>query len=973
MKKAALGILTAGLVAIALWWIARPAPELPQSPAAASDPAAAPVAAPEVPDEPQIFACPELPKLEPVQRGQDPPRVLTPSDPDSVIVTGRVVDERRRPVPGADVGLFVGSRPAVRARTGPDGTFRLVAEPERSRDESVGVVARDGKGRAGVARTWLRPPPRSRESGPPPILVVLEPAFPFEVRVTAAGAPADGAVVRAFHGELRTPVALERTGPDGVARMPELPHGDLLLAVFDPQFRRAEARLRLPRPEPGPLAIELAESRTISVLVVEAGTGKALPGVRIAAQLELRSPGMNMNLPFSGPEPIAPTNAEGRTRIVGVGPKDRLSVRALVTDEPTPPWGPPGATAAVPPDASEVRIEVHPHRVVRWPVTAGDAPIPEEGAVLRLRPIPGGGGSSGKDARIEGGQVVALFPPGYGSATAVAPDGSLARLWVQDGSDTGQPTSFFRPRTLEVVVRDESGNPQAGVAIHPRQQGNNPVADPLTTDAEGRVRFDGLLGDHLDAWAGDAGRGNRLGSADLRKGDGRIEGTLLSPRELLVRVRIEGQPGLPGRLGVQADGQPAQIVAEDPEDGELRCSFRPRKSGVATVPVHLVATGFVTAPANAAPRESDGVFVAEVDLRPGGAWHVRVIAPKDNVYELTLQKEEPGPGWRHTATPGRVFGRPEPDADGILRLAPLDSGRYRLVENRSGLASDPIDVVAGAPPIERTFDLSQVAWIRGQLIAPEGASPAGGRVVVDGRVPERGSLGGARGEPIQKDGRFRLRAGAFPVTLRAWHPVLAPSPEGGVVTLASPREDVVLRLGRGPTLSFRPVPAPATQRLGPVRVLVFHGEPTGAPVSEHSVVLDGGVARCGGFAPGRVTLWIDVPDLAPLVKRDVELADGETDLGEVALGRGSSVRIRLETRAGASPPRVHVFASSTSGPSYSRQTNSNGDGDVVLRGLGAGRFRLRVNAIMDAGGAPPMEQEVVVDGVNDVLVPLDLR
>jgi hypothetical protein len=228
---------------------------------------------------------------------------------------------------------------------------------------------------------------------------------------------------------------------------------------------------------------------------------------------------------------------------------------------------------------------------------------------------------------------------------------------------------------------------------------------------------------------------------------------------------------------------------------------------------------------------------------------------------------------------------------------------------------------------------------------------------------------------VRPDGRFKILVpGDRPVTVRAWHPILVAGPRGSKV-ISSPVEDILLELVLETSARFIVEPAPKPTLHSEIRVLLYEGLAEGPPVSEHVALIgEDGSIRFGGFKPGSWTLWIDVPDYAPLTLRDVALGAGQTDLGLAPLSRGSSVRVTVLTGPNVSVPRIGVFAFHQDAPQYTRGMNSRGGApEAVLHGLGPGRFKVRFSTIMGGGGNRNREETIVVDGKNDAQLTLDLR
>ena len=87
--------------------------------------------------------------------------------------------------------------------------------------------------------------------------------------------------------------------------------------------------------------------------------------------------------------------------------------------------------------------------------------------------------------------------------------------------------------------------------------------------------------------------------------------------------------------------------------------------------------------------------------------------------------------------------------------------------------------------------------------------------------------------------------------------------------------------------------------------------------------------------------------------------------------------MKVLVKDGQAIPRIGVFATREGLPSYTRYMNSSGEAEAVLSGLGPGRFRVNVSAIM-AGGMPgsgkgALQETHEVDGATDLELTLDLR
>lgn len=395
-----------------------------------------------------------------------------------------------------------------------------------------------------------------------------------------------------------------------------------------------------------------------------------------------------------------------------------------------------------------------------------------------------------------------------------------------------------------------------------------------------------------------------------------------------------------------------------------------------------MATLFVSAPGFAPARAELDLTApepfAEVTLSRTAVLVVRVVPPPDgSYYQLEPQRMDERSGeW---GLPSELFGYRGlswPNGpDGTFLLAGITPGRWRVLDRRSGIASSEVEVAPGDARVEVLLDLGGTAWVEGRVEAPDPAELAWARVLVltDGEpAPPSKAL---PGEPLPgahvSRGRFRVQVPSDrEVTLRVWHPWLAPDPEAGEVRVRGARSGVVLRLVAGDELRL-PLPELGS-RVRELRIARYAAgaAPEGTPLEWHRAPLEGGVLRCG-LPRGRWSLLVDpLRDFAPLLLRDVEIA-GRTELPPPALDPGSRLVVRVLVPEDRDPPRIFVSAVRLDEPVYIRTVNSEGEARVVLTGLGPGRFRVLYGPVM--ASERDREEEVDVDGEHDVELELDLR
>ena len=980
MGRVVLGLVVLAAIAAA-WWFLRPA----------AAPAPLPPAAPAAPAPPPAQAIDEAAPAAPTaDAAPDSAPAATPPAPPAVgglAVVGRVVDTKRFPVASAVVTLPVPGAGALRATSDAEGRFRIegVPRPGAAAAWAGAVLARAPDGRAGLGQVWFT----SERADPLRVEpIVVDAVLPLSVRVVRDGAPVPGARVHLGGGV--TWVLDAAAGPDGVARFDAAPKGAWHLLARAEDFSLAGRAECLLAPELAqPVEVAVKETGTVEVKAVVKGSADPVPGATFRVVVVQRSPGYIWSGDPGPMPPIAPTDAEGRTRVAGVLPDD-----SLVLENPRAPgFFPAGfqrSGTRVQPGQQEATIEMAGARELRFPVEDGEVPPPADGARIALEPVAGSGGAPPEgDAFMEGTTlVVPRATAHYFSAIAAAPDGARARLWADDKGTAPKPVQFRPARTVEVIAKRPDGSPAEGAIFQLRNQGNNPIGEPFRSGADGVARATGLSGELAEVCLqpGDAPSmrfgGRPIGSVDLTKGDARIETVVPSARLFVLRVTVDGKPGLPGRFHAIVHGAMVQDLVEDPARGEVRGAV-PVEAEVKTVQASLNAPPWLPAQATADAGDGTGPLHFDLALEAGGSLHVPVVLPADKRCRLNLQSNDPERGWTHAQVAGSfVMGSLAPGPDGILRVEPLKPGRYRLVETMTGVATEAAEVRTGEIATLPPFDLSKQRYARGKVIAPEGTTMRDVRILVEGAGVETPAIGPMDSQVprAQADGTFMVRLpGDRPVTIRPSHPTLVPAAEGGTAEVVESRDDLVLRLeaGRTARVRFAVAPGPAGSFVAGPRVLLFRGEPVGAPASVHAAILEGDTVLFGNYPPGKWTIWIDAGTTAPpTVVRDAELGESGAEIGPVASPEGSRVRVKILVKDGQAVPRIAVTAWREDEPRYTRWMNSNGEAEAVLGGLGAGRFRIQT--MLNTGGGAPggkgmLQETRELDGVNDIELTLDLR
>jgi hypothetical protein len=301
-----------------------------------------------------------------------------------------------------------------------------------------------------------------------------------------------------------------------------------------------------------------------------------------------------------------------------------------------------------------------------------------------------------------------------------------------------------------------------------------------------------------------------------------------------------------------------------------------------------------------------------------------------------------------------------------------------VLDERSKLCSEPVDIVEGQLLARTTLDLDAVEWVSGRIEAPEGTQLNQARVLTSTAAKSAKQVWQPGMQPpdgmyVAADGSFRVQVERGARTrLVAWHAWLAPADPGGAVEVDGGRDGVLLKLVEGDQLRLAVPQLAALRRFTAARVGVYTDKVEGQPqVWLHAPLVDGAL-RFTGVPRGRATLWIDAArGFAPLVLADIEVAAGLTELGSAEFSKGSTLRVHLKVKEGQAAPRIYVSAKRAAEPALFRDHNSNGELDVLLSGLEAGKYTVTLSSIM--ANTRGSEQQIEFDGKSDVDIDMDLR
>jgi RNA polymerase sigma-70 factor (ECF subfamily) len=516
-------------------------------------------------------------------------------------MTGRVVDGDRRPVKDAKVSFHLSDGKSVDATADADGGF--VSPPLRlagSAKYTIRVVARDGAGRVAMyTQSGGAYGPEGREivlprMNLPPL--VLRPAASLTVLAVSGGAPLPGATVEVREETAMGGVATAAADGEGRAAFEGLPSGAWMVRAWAAGKGRGTTHVALPLAEAVPVEVAVS-SRSLLVEVVTQGTGAPVEGVAIDVWEWWRSDGLPWIRPGDPPLLVPPTDSAGRTTVEGLSQGETVRILAL-GDEGRRLLG----SAEADPGMSSVRIVSPQASIVRFAVSR-DGFTPSEGTAITVD-TPEGSGSPFKGLMEGADLVVSGLPPKEVRLLARAPDGSLAGLRAAAGASRGEPTAFRPPRKLEVRVVDPDGKPVTDSLVVVKDEKGRPL-HPLSRehpDEDGRTLVPGLPAEEvvvcvLAHW--DYG-GAAAARADLREGDGRVEVRVGYEVEVVLRVRMGGEPRLPPEFSIDlqyasAGGFTANDritdAREDAKSAEVRFVARPFPAN-APIPITFEIPGW---------------------------------------------------------------------------------------------------------------------------------------------------------------------------------------------------------------------------------------------------------------------------------------------------------------------------------------------------------------------------------------------
>ena len=953
------------------------------------------------------------------------PRAPADGTDPAIPMVGRVLDERRLPVAGATVALRRSGSPEVLlAKTGSDGQFEIVAPlapfeqgPLRSTlfvttdDRRVGhAAARGGEARRAGGQFLAQVDP-----------IVLEPCGRLQVEVRDSDGPVDGAAV-----ELRLPhgssaLATAASDANGRATIDPAPVGEFVLFVFKADRGRAAVEAKIASDATLESVVELRKLRTLAVRVVDAADGAPIPGASLTLSRNAKGsnpgpfPNLHRNEPVVAASPV--TDADGRIELRDLEEGEQLEIRVRADhfDEevgmgipiarPSRNGRKPGKnqyeSRFVSADDGSVELELvrRVARKLRYRVDRESGPIPAVGTRFDVELLgePRGCVGPGEPMPITGGvlhdDVLAVdvewrpslgarregSEPAFLEGWAFADGGAVAALIA---SQTGEGKArFFPGAALTVTLVGPDGAPLADRRVFASLEGSSAglsqFARWLWTDANGAVRFDRLC---AGRWYLTAEGAQRI--VELKEGGVAVPLSAPRPQEIVLQFTVDGERRLPTHLNCWTDDEQTQDRREDPVTGDVHVFVLPALyERERRVRVYDPKWGRLEFPLP--PPTADGapalLPVAVRKLERGSL--VAQIRGGDESMRFAAERLDPVRGDFVADPPHANVQRPRGERNSTLTLTDLDPGTWRLTVPATPFRSEPVRVGGGGPAPSLEFDLTNAASVGVIWVVPDGESRD---------FLEVGPMSAARSWRTWRDWesewplpRSDEDRGGYETTHRldidrrtppkldARHPYLVPSKWNDAIDLTKPRSFITLHMELGPLLTMAPEFPDGVARTGGAFVtLVDTSVPPGlgGAADVRRALRRGDTFAMAPPAAGERRVLIDPIVAAPVELASVVFDGGPRELGPIRFARGSTLRVHARVAAPFAAPSVSARATRIDGLAYERASSirerASAPCDPVIRGLGAGLFRIEVET--GAGSRrSPWTAEVRLDGEHD--------
>jgi hypothetical protein len=868
---------------------------------------------------------------------------------------GRVVDEQRAPVADATVELKHGDRLLARAVSGADGKFEMRGVAVDTDWSSPPLLsARSSEGQA-VHRSALTPR-FERGIGPWSVDgprdedwkdIVLRRAHALEVRMVGAPASVDVQVHLLQTGELWgwwgwIPVASTQGSAAGLTVLDGLPPGRIQVTAID-SAHGACAYTTLPSTDV--VELKFKPLRTCEVRLVNKETGLPVSGAEVRLELVASASGASPEAQYgdlevdgivdlaaydaanaavgrAADQRVVRTDQAGLARLTGLLPGEYYLAQVDAEGYRRRGFAETTGQFRVFPSESAKTIYLRPrHRTtMRWLIPNELGPAPADGTVIEVREIQGSYAESvfgpTLNGRMENGLLVVhdVLDQDLMSFVAVAPDGRRAHLSYV-AAEVGWASPHLRASSFAPPL--SAGGELIDIQSHPALGAASRSASRSVTVELRDVRGQPASGVRVSL------NGSRVPVDDV-------------VTDALGLARFDKL--WPDRVSVSASGShwdfsrySVTIGEANLADGDasFRATWRQPFRAIATVTLD----GRVGLP-------------SAFDCTPEPIW-----ADKDGGrFDFVLPLPDEGQTVPvHLMAYGfeSAYTALTPNADGSTVHFELDlkSIDYHVVVRTEGFEGFKLKAerVAGAIEdhafVNRIPDDAHDERRRRAELATYTASADGADVHI----------------PLA-DGRWRIVdwwSGATTDEFELRH--------------HSPTAEVPLLPGPFAPLRVHITPPETDYQPKSFRVGAYALGEAPDTLTWLTLTRTRHAARAYELGRGVWTLWIDPGDgWAPIRIERVDIGELGATIGPLELTRGSTLRVRVPADATGSRPHLYVSAALNGAPPFSRVLQSQGEAEVLLSGLCAGVYTVRIFDALSTDVGPARRLEF--DGTNEVTI-----
>lgn len=868
---------------------------------------------------------------------------------------GRVVDEQGAPVADATVELKHGERVLGRAVSGADGKFEMrgvAVDTDWSSPPLLSARSRDGQ----VIHRSALTPKLERGSGPWRVEgprdedwrdIVLRPAHSLEVRMVGAPASVAVQVFLLQTGELWgwwgwIPVASTQGSTAGLTLLDGLPPGRVQVTAVD-SAHGACAYTTLPSTDV--VELNLKPLRTCEVRLVSKETGLPVSGAELRLELVASASGAspeaqdgdlevdgivdlaafdaaNAAVGRAADQRVLRTDQAGLARLTGLLPGEYYLARVDAQGYRRQPSREKAGQFRVFPSENAKTIHLRPqHRTtMRWLIPTEHGTAPADGTVIAVHPshVLRGETVFGPTmrGRMENGVLVVhdVLDQDWMRFVAVAPDGSSADL-TYVAAEVGWASPHLRASSF---------------------------APPLSVGSE-----------PIDIQSHPA-----LGAASRS-----------ASRSVTVELRdVRGQPASGVRVSLNGSRVPVDAVVTDALGLARFDKLWPDRVSVSASGSHWDFSRY-------------SVTIGEANLADGDAsFRATLREPFRAIATVTLDGRvglpsafhcTPEPIWADKEGGRFDFVLPLPDEG---QTVPVHLMAYGFESAYTALTPNPDGSTVHFELDLKSIDYRVVVRTEGfgglKLKAERVAGAIEDHAFVN-RIPDDA-----------RDERRRLAELATYTASADGADVHIPLAEGRwriVDWWSGATTDEFELRHHSPTAEVPLWPGP----FAPLRVHINLPEPDYQPKSFRvgayalgeapdtltwlTLTRTRHAARAYELGRGVWTLWIDPGDgWAPIRIERVDIGELGATVGPLELTRGSTLRVRVPADATGSRPHLYVSAALNGAPPFSRVLQSQGEAEVLLSGLCAGVYTVRIfNALStDVGPA----RQIEFDGTNEVAI-----